>query len=59
MGASHGFSCFSWWHVSIRGVRLLVEVEEELDREVEEGESLVEEEDLDDKECEWCLEESW
>ena len=38
--------------VSIRGVRLLVEVEEELDHEVEEGEDLVEEEDLDDEKYE-------
>ena len=46
-------------HVSIKGVRLLVKVEEELYCELEEGEDLVEEEDLNDEECEWYLEESW
>ena len=52
VGVSHGFACCPLWYVLIRGVRLLVEVEEELDHEVEEGEDLMEEEDLDDEENE-------
>ena len=42
-----------------RGVRLLEEVEVEQYHEEEEGEDLMEEEDLDDEECKWCQEESW
>ena len=49
---SQGLSCCSLWHILRREVRLLGEVEEERDHEEEEGQDLVEEEDLDDEECE-------
>ena len=44
--------------LGILGIGLLGEIEENQDREEEEGEYLVEEEDLDEKEHKWFLEES-
>ena len=49
---SQDFAYCSFWYISIKGIILLAEVEEELDREVEEGEDLMEEEDLDNEEHE-------
>ena len=42
------FAYCSFWYVSIRGVTLLVEVEEDLYHEEEEGEDLMEEESSND-----------